>query len=379
MHPPALLPAFCLLVGLPQPEPPPAPSSGSIARALDQPVENLTVRGVEVGEALADLGKQVGVNITLDDQAADLLPWGRQTRLADLTISNATIREALPRILDAIGMTYEVREEGVTVVATPPLRRMERRATWDELKLLLRCRETAFTTENLAGFKLQYRITSKVEAPRMLARQLEGAGQGSVAEMLEVATSALGWVWFPEDDHLVIRTKQAQIANRLARRVTARYSNVPLAQVLVDLAEKAGVSFSLEPGMMLRLPQSTAESYTLLLQSTTIRQALELIAADTGIKYEVDKNGVNISLSDAVTEGGRSPAARSVGPYVAKISVPGISDNYAVEFLIRADELPAEVLETRQQMIEEISQKMRREMAPADTPPAPPPAAPSRP
>jgi len=328
---------------------------------LDRKVESLAIRGAEIGPALSDIGKQVGVNIVLDDAAAELLPWGRQTKLADLTISNASLREALPQILDALGMTYEVRGTDIVVVATPPLRRLERRASWDELKLLRRCRETPYTRVNFDQFNIQYRITSKVDAPRMLSTQLDKAGRGNVADMLETAAMALGWVWFPEGDHLVIRTGQAQVANKLARRVSARYANLPLSQILTDLGEKAGVNVFFEPGMMNKLPPSISQGYTLLLQSPSVRQALELIAAETGVRYEIEPDGVRFSLAEGVAEGGKAGAPRT-SPYVAKISVPLASENYSVEFLIRADELPGDILESRSQMINEAIQKIRAEL-----------------
>lgn len=359
---------FVLSGQTPPPAPPPAAAVDAGA-LLDKKVESLAIRGAEIGDALADLGKQVGVTITLDDQPAELLPWGRQTKLADLTIANASLREALPQILDALGMSYELRGPEIVVVATPALQRLDRRATWDELKLLRRARETQCTPENLAQFRLQYRITTKVDAPKMLSHQVEKAGSGSVADMLETATSALGWVWLPEGDHLVVRTGQAQVASRLARRVSARYANLPLAQILTDLGDKAGISVSFEPGMMNKLPPSVAQSYTLLVQSPTIRQALELIAADTGVRYEITPEGVAFSLAEGAAEGGKPGAART-SAFVAKISVPLSNNNVSLEWLVRADELPGDILEARSQMISEYIQKIRAEMGTGEAAPA---------
>lgn len=350
-------------------------SSTDVAAAIDRKVESLTVRDAMISDALADIGRQVGVKITLDEQSLELLPWGPQTRLSHVDVSNASLREILPQILGAIGMTYEVRSDDVFVYASDPLKRINRRATWDELKLLQRCRDTEYSPENFKSFALQYRITSKVDAANMLEHQLAKSGRGTLADMLEVATGSLGWVWFPSDGAIVIRTQQAQIANRLARRISARYVNTPLARVLMDLSDKAETAFVLEPGMMIKLPPTTVQSYTLLLQSTSIRQALELICAETGLKYEIEREVVRIGLSDAVAEGGKPASVRS-SPYVGKIAVPSADGSYTLEFLIRADELPPDILETRDQMIEEIIQKMRREMS--TTAPMPSPDAPDQ-
>lgn len=339
-------------------------ADADVAMALDRKLPSLTFSDMGLSDALADIGRQAGVKITVDEASIELLPWGAQTRLSKMTVSDASLREILTQIFEQIGLTYDVRDGGVFVFATDPLKRMNRRATWDDLQLLQRCRETPFTPENFEQFKLQYRISSKVDAANMLEHQLTKSGRGTIAEMLEVATASLGWVWFPNGDHLVIRTAQAQINNRLARRISARYTNQPLARVLLDLSEKAETQFILEPGMMLKLPPNIVQNYSLLLHSTSIKQALELICAETGLKYEVEREVVRIGLSDALQEGGK-PAAVRASPYVGKIVVPSADGSYTLEFLVRAEELPADILESRDLMIEELIQKMRRELSPA--------------
>jgi hypothetical protein len=353
-------------------------SSNDAGPKLDQKVFNLTIQGEEIEAALADIGKQVGVEIVLDEEAVELLPWGKQTKLSDATISNASLRSVLPQILDALGMTYEVKGEKVVVTATEPLKRLRRRATWDELKLLRSLASTEYSPGAFSSLKIQYRITSKVDAKAMLSQQLEAAGRGTVAEMLETATANLNWVWFVEGDHIVIRTMEAQIANKLARQMTARYTNVPLSQILTELGERSGVVISFEPGIMLKLPPATAQSYTLLLQSVSVRQALELICAETGLKHEIRADGVHMSLSDAAAqESGKSPAPPRTSQYVAKLSVPSAEGGYSLEFLIRSDELPPDILEARSQMLQELIQKVRRDIAP-NQPPQPPANPPNR-
>lgn len=346
------------------------PADGAAARGIDQKIPQISVQGAQIADALAEIGRQANVKIVVDEASLELLPWGRETKLADVTATEASLREILPQVLGPIGLTYEIRSGEVQVMATEPLKRMCRRATWEDLKLLQQAAALEYTPENFKQFKLQFRITSKVDAATMLENQLAKAGRGSIAEMLEVATGSLGWVWFPDGDHFVIRTQQAQIANRMARRVTVRYANTPLARILIDLSEKAETQFVLEPGMMLKLPPNTVQSYTLLLQSASIRQALELICAETGLKYEIDREVVKIGISDALAEGGKGAGQRNT-PYVGKIAVPSADGSYTLEFLIRADELPPDILDARNQMIEEIIQKMRKDMGTGSTMPSP--------
>ena len=338
--------------------------AGAVELALDRKLEKLSVSDKPVPEALAEIGSEAGVGIAIDGDAAELLPWGRQTKVAAVTISNASLREALPQILNPLGMVYVVNDGHLLVVAAEPLKRMNRRATWQDLKLLRWCQETLYTPEAFAGISLQYRVTAKVDAPKMLERQLERAGHGTVAQMLETACNSLGWVWLPDNEEIVIRTHEAQIANMLSRRITVRYTNAPLSKILNDLGEKADVAVFFEPGIMMKLPRNTAQSYTLLLDQSSIRQALELIAAETGLKYEIRRDGISIGLSDALagttTNPSAAPARRT--PYLAKITVPSKDGSFSLDFLLTAEELPPDVLEYREQLVDQYVDKMRSEL-----------------
>ncbi|HVP10588.1 MAG TPA: DUF4974 domain-containing protein [Phycisphaerae bacterium] len=344
---------------------PPPTDAGGVELALDRKLEKISVSDKPVPEALAEIGAAAHVGIAIDAEAAELLPWGRQTKVADLTIETGfTLRAALPQLLNPLGMTYKVADNHILVVASPPLKRINRRATWEDLKLLRWCQETPYTPEAFAEMKIQYRLTAKIDAPKMLERQLDRAGHGTIAQMLETACNSLGWVWLPDNDEIVIRTHEAQIANMLSRRISVRYTNAPLSKILNDLADRADVLVFFEPGIMLKLPHATAQSYTLLLDQSSIRQALELIAAETGLKYEIRRDGIYIGLSEALagptTTAPAAPTRRS--PYVARITVPSKDGTFSLDFLLTADELPPDVLEYREQLVDQYVDKMRSEL-----------------
>ena len=355
-----------------QPDAQPRTETVDIGRAMDRKLEKVTISSKELPDALAEIGKLVGAKIQVDEAAADLLPWGRQTKLADVTITHASLREALPEILGPLGMAYELRDGVVVVVATKPLKRINRRATWDELKLLQKCRETVYTPEALAELRIQYRITGKVDAPELMKKQLEQASRGTIAQILELATGSLGWVWFPDEDRIVIRTAEAQMANQLSRRVTLHYEKVPLSRILLALADKAEVPSLLEPGVMLKLPPATAQNFTLLVENTSIRQALNLISAETGLKYEMRRDVLYIGLADDYQPPGATStvAAPRRSNYVGRISVPSEDGSYTYDFLVREDELPDDVLDYRRQIIQQYIEKMRRDMAREEAPPS---------
>ncbi|HWL95546.1 MAG TPA: hypothetical protein VNT79_18655 [Phycisphaerae bacterium] len=338
-----------------------------VAKALDQPLARISIAEQELPAALAEMGRQAGVEIVLDDASAALLPWGSQTKVKQVVVQNAALREILPQILGALGMRYEIREDKVVVLAGDPLKRINRRATWDDLKLLRELNETSYTPANFENVRLQYRLTSKIDAPGLLHAQLAKSGQGTVAQILEVATGSLGWVWFPNGDHVAIRTMEAQIANRMARRVTIKYANEPLSKILIDLADRAETAIDFEPGMMLKLPPNIADGTSVILNQSSIRQAFELLQAETGIRYEIRRTGIWVGLSDEMREAvatADGSAPRRAGGYVAKITIPGGDGSYSFDMLLRAEELPDDVLEYRRQIIEEYIEKVRAEMGP---------------
>ncbi len=346
---------------------PPSPTTRDPAAALevlDRSVGELTLEAQSLASVLETLAQRAGTRFEIDDDTYATLPWGRETRLSSLRLTGgATLRKALDELLRPLGLVYRVGERSIMIESSPPLARMNRRATWDDLHFLEMLETMPFSSSNLQKIKFQYRITTKVNAPELLANQLKRAGDGSISEILTVATNALGWTWFPDKDHVVILSAQAHIAHNLARTITARYNQMGLSHILLDLAQKADVPLFLESGLMLKLPPHVANSYTLLLQQTTVRDALELICAETGLQYKILRDGVAISMGEAP---GNAAGQRPRGdPYAARILVPAKNGAYSYEFLIRESEIPSDVREYRQQMIDEMIERMRQDMAPA--------------
>ncbi|HPF37421.1 MAG TPA: hypothetical protein P5081_11515 [Phycisphaerae bacterium] len=337
--------------------------SAAVSQALDQVIDSFQTTESPVADALAEVGRAAGVTIDADPNALDLLPWGEKTKLKGINVRAASLRTILPQILEPLGLEYSVQGDAVVVTASEPLKRINRRATWNDLKTLQRANTTEWSPESTKEFVIRYRITSKVDAPALLAEQMAKSSGGTVAMVLEDAAAALGWVWFPNEDHIVIRTVQAQTANYMSRRVTVQYTNEPLADILLDLANRAETPINFEPGMMLKLPSETARHTSLALRNNSIRQGFELLSAHTGIRYSIQRGGINVSLSDVITRAsGPSVPISLRSPYVGKITVPGPDKSYAFDILLREDDLPQDILDYRRQLIEEYIEKMRAEL-----------------
>lgn len=354
--------------------------AGLIEQKLDQPIAQLTLEERPVTDVLDALGKAAGINIRLDAGAIERLPWGAQTKLASLSVSDATPRDILAKILGELGLEHSVQGSEVVVEPMPVVERLDGRASWKTLGLLKNLMSTPYSAEAFSKCGVQYRITSKVDAPAMLSEQLSRAGGGMIAEMLETATASLGWTWFPQDDHVVILTREAASARAMSRRMNGRYVKQPLGEILFALGKEASVHVHLQPGMFKKLPPQTVERYSLFLTNVSIRQAFDFIAADTGVAYRIRTDGVHVGLAEDIGKLDASDAqsAPADDPYVAKLSVPIANGQGTYEFLIRESELPADVRAIRRRIRQQFINDVRR-ANPASQPAATQPTAPSNP
>src|SRR5207237_7955067 len=75
------------------------------------------------------------------------------------------------------------------------------------------------------------------------------------------------------------------------KNISSRYDGVDVTQLLSELSQRAGVDFVYEPGSIERVP-ADFRKIKLLLDNATIKQALESIAAFTGLGYVANDNGV---------------------------------------------------------------------------------------
>ncbi|MCK6484319.1 MAG: hypothetical protein HUU22_03105 [Phycisphaerae bacterium] len=352
-----------------QDTPPEVPASepatqdaGSTERKLDQPIAQWAIEERPLTEVLDALGKVADINIRLDPLAIERLPWGAQTKLANLSVSDATPREILSKTLGELGLEYSVQGSDVWVEPMPVIERLDGRASWKTLGLLKNLMTTSYSAEAFSKFALQFRITSKVDAPAMLTEQLARAGRGMMAELLETATASLGWTWFPQEDHIVVLTREAAIARAMSRRMNGRYVKQPLGEILFALGKEAGVHVHLQAGMFKKLSPQTVERYSLFLTNVSIRQAFDFIAADTGVAYRIRTDGVHVGLAEDIgkLDSAETQTAPTDDPYVAKLSVPIANGQGTYEFLIRESELPADVRAIRRRIRQRFIDDVRR-------------------
>lgn len=274
-------------------------------------------------EAMEVIADTTGVPIKADPSVWELLPWGQQTNI-NATIKNQTLRQALQAITQKLGLTFELQDQAVQLKPLPALRRLGQRATVQELAALdlvqsiradletdaitiadllrivdqkLAAANPEFAIENRAGDAINMHQTITVPRGATLAQALEAIAEQSRA------------TWHPWGKSIVIDSKEDQIAQQLEKTVNIRYNGVDVLQVLMELSQRAGIDFTIEPGAIQRVPPEF-RTVRLILDNVSIRQALESLAGFTGLGYQINDRGVYIWNN---TAGSTASRGRVVG------------------------------------------------------------------
>ncbi len=345
-----------------------------ILQSLDQKTR-LTVENAAIREALAALSDSTGIPISISDETLSFLPYGSQTMLS-ARIEDQPLRASLEAILRPAGLRFEVLSDRVEVKPVPPLRRLCRRATWEELELLERLSSGPWSRE--LGASLPYRFLDMPERDaeanrRILLELADAVGPGPAAEVLELACERHGWTWRPEDGKLTILTRTRQVEDQLNTRVTLRYDRIHLKDALLDLAARAGVLLKMEPGVLAGLPQETVRQFSLSVNNMTICQALEVVAAETGLSYIIEPQGLRIAASPmgygtaATPEAGDQAMQKTLqdlrtNPIVGQITFP-LPGGMQFAFFLREADLPARLNEMRRARIARAAVEIEKALA----------------
>jgi len=353
-----------------------------IAQALDQPTD-LDVQEVPIRQAIDRLAANTGIPIRLIPGCTSLLPYGSQTKVS-ATIQKRPLRESLTALLRPLGMEFMPAGKEVIVQPAPPLARIGRRATWDELGVLEKLYAQPMTPELFNSLQFQFQnagTTDEAAGRDILAKLVQGVGAGSAAAVLEHACDQRGWSWHPEGQVIAVLTKAKQIERQLESRVTLRYVQVSLVEALTDLGGRAGVLVRFDPGVLASLPPQTAERFSLSMENATVRQALEVVAGETGLGYAIEPTGVRITRQPAAGAGAVATTMPAGGAVTSQIeataqatavamrsnSVVGqvtfpLPDGSSFAFFIRQNDLPPEVGAMREARIAKTVNQIRQRL-----------------
>jgi type II secretory pathway component GspD/PulD (secretin) len=358
-------------------------SSALINEALDRQVALKFPENTPLPQVMQAITKDTGVPLIADPSVYELLPWGEQTGLT-VQIENQTLREALTAMTRTLGLTFVLKPEAVEIRPMPALRRLGRRATADELQVLNLLATTpaeikaerpsvkdllAAVDAKLDAAKSPFAIENRAFDDAANATPVPVTKNATLMDALESMADSTTATWHPWGKTLVIIPKEEHVRSQLGREISIRYNDVDIAKVLTELAARSGVPFTIEPGAVQNIPPE-ARKVSLILDNTSVQQALEYIGGFTGLSYVVNDKGVYLFNKSGLAGGARRD------PVVAIVRL----DN-GMEVLITESEVPADLREylrhKRKREIEKLRELMIDEGFKPTTQPAAPATKPS--
>jgi hypothetical protein len=324
-------------------------------QALDRQV-NLEIPDAPIIEVFDQLQAMTGVKFVLDEEVTERLPYGRETRMS-VTLRDVTLRKALTPMLAPQALQWRNEGHAVRIVPAPALRRLGRRATYDELRLLgiLYARRLS-APDGDAGALEQVRTLA--ETPELELDLRVAGDRGALLEKADRDLPATGaqwldalcrgerWTWYVSGDRIVVLERIDQVRRQLGKQVSLRYQDAELVTVLLDLARKAGVHLTVDPDTMNYVPGETRESFNLIMSDASVAQALEVIGGVTGLAFEATHEGLRVSPSEALKQRVLQPTTRprQRSPFFVRLSLPGPA-GVRIDVFMRADELPEALFE----------------------------------
>jgi hypothetical protein len=334
-----------------------------IEQALDEPV-TFALQKVKLSDAIGIIGQETGVALVMRREAVELLPHGGDTLIDEFVVQNSSLRDGLHRILTKLGMQFVVTDRFIEIVPKPALLCLGRAATWTELDLLAWIGATQPGIDPQTLIELKERIQFQVTGPdpwNILVDSIRAVGAGPGDEVLTLACASQGWGWCLSEQWIVIAPVERQIVRRLQRPVKLQLSARPLMELFAALGERIGVAISVEPEAMASVPPP-ARRMGLKADGQSAELVLETIAVETGLGFLISPEGVRF-YQPAERAGfgneppGRSPTSGS-DPFVAKVLVH-VSEGKSLEWLIRASELPTDLLDLRERDLQACFAELR--------------------
>lgn len=350
-------------------------TSALINEALDRPFK-IEVKDVTVPGFVDRIKAETGVPIRVDPAVWDLLPWGQQTTLT-AKIENQTLRQALDAITRSLGLTHVLQDESIELRPHPALRRLGKRATQTELQAMDALTGTplgltadratvqqllAAVDQKLLDTKSPFAVENRAGDSVKADQVVPVARNATLADALDALAVSTPATWYPWGKSIVITTKADQVRGILqSKAVSIRYDGVDLAQVLMELSQRAGVEFEIQPGAIQSVP-AEFRTVRLLFDNVSVKQALDSLAGFTGLAWTANDKGVYVW-------GQTTQATAPRDPIVGMIQL-----DTGLQVLIPQSQVPADVreyLRTRtEKEIARIRQMMRDEGFTPTTQPA---------
>jgi hypothetical protein len=238
-------------------------------------------------------------------------------------------------------------EDSIRIEPAPVLVRLGRRLTIEEVTFLGLL--SGPWSEGRFAYQKEFRFDPEERASERFYEALEQTRESHNAHRrLEATTEMLGWVWWPDGACIVFEPRAADILRRLDRPLDMTYQRMPLDDLLVDLGRRIGITVFFEPGSLKRV-DARDRVVDLIQRGVSVRQTLERICGNTGLRYELTDEGVAIL---APADAGQEITSANVQDWVRiELEIrPGIK----MDVFLRRDQLPPEFRDECQRKLDEI-------------------------
>lgn len=353
-----------------------------IERALDEPAK-IELQDVTLGDALEQMRRQIGVPVDLEaaQPAFNLLPYGQLSRIESAILQGITWREALGELLKPFALRFTVGDDRLYILGTDDLLRQPRRLNGAELEALVILQNTMLTNKS-DNLLRQIRTETNIQFGLIVHGQRQDRVDPQDARALLKAQAAPATnvltqyarrrfrrgepaTWYLRGTLVEGKTMQMDIVIlspaelyelKLQRRVSLNYQNIPVQQILLNLANKASVRLYFEPGCIAMVEPGLRDRFNMIGSSSTIAQAFEAISGMTGLTYSYSLDGIHIGAGENLKKsaangiGGSSVELSNPTVCVLTVNIPGTDIETRV--LLRENELlEAGVLEAYNQMV----------------------------
>lgn len=343
------MPAFLAVLALMTPAAFAQISRDLVEEALDQPLDSLEIRDTPIRDALALVEQRTGLRFVIDEHTLELMPYGPRTRIS-VAVANMSVRTGLTQVLDGLGLRMYADQGDVVIVPAPVLERLGGRLSIEEVGVL-----STLAATDWAGLRnlpnrppFEFHLPPESDPRAALERALERSAAPNVLRQLDSACAALRWAWRPEDNRVVFESQRSEIQRRLDWPLDLAYQREPLDRLLTDLGNQVGVLVKFEPGALAKVA-AAGRTVDLIQRGVSVRQILERICGNTGLRYQIDDDGVRILAPLDVAAG---PTAPTIQQWV-RIGVE-IQQGVTMDVFIRQDQLPDRLQERMREKLSEI-------------------------
>lgn len=358
-----LIAALCLSAGMARA----SETAALINQELDKQFQ-MEISTQPLPKVMERITAGTGVRIEAQNAVWELLPWGRDTNVG-LKIEHTTLREALTRMTQRLGLTWVLKDESIEIQPMPALRRLAQRASLQEVDALhlLATTPLELGTQRptirqlleavdlkLAGEKrVQVAVENRIADAIPQDKAIFVPRNSTLMEALESVHKQTTATWYPWGRNIVVMTKSERTRALLAKplEIAVNERGMEVMQLLGEIAARTGVPFEFQPGVIQTIP-ADARTIRGVIRNAPAEQVLQAVSASTGLIYTVQDDKVHVSSRDAAGAGNLQR-----DPLIGFLQL----DN-GMQILVPRSQVPPDILEYLGAKLQKEWDKIREQM-----------------